>query len=79
VNVRIGRVVVRNGRLAPNDGPALGRLIGANLKQLLSRDSAPVETRNVSATQVNAGPHPEGSNLAGIVARALYRSIRQKS
>jgi hypothetical protein len=77
--VEIGRLVVRSGgRLSHVEGAALSRLVAANLKQLFSRGDGPSKSWATHAVHVHAGPPPHGSNVAGAVAQALYRSIRGK-
>jgi hypothetical protein len=76
--VEIGKLAVRGGNLSRVEGTALGRRVEAHLSQLLSQGGAPAKSRQAGAVQVDAGPHPPGSNVAGTVARALYRSIGGK-
>lgn len=75
--VKIGKLIVRGGRFSRGEGAALGRMIESHLGQLLSQGDPP-KSRRAGAVQVNAGPHLPGTNAAGTVARAVYRSIRGK-
>lgn len=75
--VEIGKLVVRGGKLSRVEGAALGRMVESHLSQLLSQHTAPPTSRQTHAVQVQAGPHPP-RNVAGTVARALYRSISGK-
>jgi hypothetical protein len=76
--VEIGKLVVRGGNLSRVEGEALGRMVESHLSQLLSQGNTPPKSRQAGAVQVEAGRHPPGSNVAGTVARALYRSISSK-
>jgi len=76
--VEIGKLVVRGGQFSRVEGAALRRLVESHLSQLMSRGGVLAKSRQVGAVQVDGGPHPPGSNVAGMVARALYRSIRGK-
>ncbi len=77
--VGIGSLVVHQPGFTPVEGAALGRLIEANLGQLLLRSGVPAEPRKTKIVQINAGPYHSASNIAGAVARALYQSIQGKS
>ncbi len=76
--VEIGKLVVRGGKFSRVEGAALGRLVESHLSQLLSQGGTPAKSRQAGAVQVDAGSHQPGSNVAGTVARALYRSISGK-
>jgi hypothetical protein len=76
--VEIGKLVVRGGKFSRVEGAALGRLVESHLSQLLAQGGAPPKSHQTHAVQVAAGPHPPGSNVAGTVARAVYRSIGGK-
>jgi hypothetical protein len=75
--VEIGKLIVRGGKFSRVEGAPLGRMIESHLSQLLSQ-GGPQKSRRADAVQVDAGPHHSGSNVAGTVARAVYRSIRGK-
>jgi hypothetical protein len=76
--VEIGKLVVRGGNLSRLEVAAMSRLVEGHLTQLLSQGDAPPKSRHAHAVQVDAGPRPPGSNIAGTVARAVYRSIKGK-
>lgn len=76
--VEIGKLVVRGGNVSRVEGAALGRMVENRLSQLLSQGEAPPKSRQAGAVHVEAGPHQPGTNVAGTVARALYRSISRK-
>lgn len=76
--VEIGSLVLRHSGFSPAEGAALGRLIEGNLGQLLLRGDVPTESRRAKVVQVHAGPYHSGSNIAGTIARALYRSMKGK-
>lgn len=76
--VEIGKLVVRGGNLSRVEGAAIGRMVEGHLSQLLSQGDAPPKSHQTHAVQIDAGPHPPRSNLAGTVAGALYRSISGK-
>ena len=77
-HVEIGKLVVRGGNLSRGEGAALSRMVESHLSQLLSQGEAPLASRQTHAVHVEAGPRHPGSNVAGSVARALYRSISGK-
>jgi hypothetical protein len=76
--VEIGKLVVRGGKFSRVEGAALGRLIEGHLSQLLSQGSPP-KSHRAGTVQIEAGPHQPGSNVAGTVARAVYRGIGGKN
>jgi hypothetical protein len=76
--VEIGSLVVHRTGFTAVEGAALGRMIEANLAQLLSQRGGPIESRKTAAVGMNAGAGAAGGNMAGTVARALYRSIQGK-
>jgi hypothetical protein len=76
--VHIEKLVVRGGHLSRVEASAMGRMVEAHLSQLLSQGGAPTGSGQAGAVHVDGGPHPPGSNVAGTVARAVYRSILGK-
>jgi hypothetical protein len=76
--VEIGSLVVHRSGFTPVEGAALGRMVEANLAQLLSQRGGPIESRKTSAVGMNAGAGASDGNIAGTVARALYHSIQGK-
>jgi hypothetical protein len=77
--VEIGKLVVRGGTFSHVEGAALSRMVESHLSQLLSRGDRPVKSRRAGVVQVDAGPHHPRSDVAGTVARAVYRSISGKT
>jgi hypothetical protein len=77
--VEIGKLIVRGGNLSRLEGAVLGGMVEGHLSQLLSHGDAPPKSNQTHAVQVDAGPRPPRSNVAGTVARALYRSISGKT
>jgi hypothetical protein len=79
VRVEIGKLVVRGGNFSRVEGTRLSRLVEGHLSELLSHGGAPPKSRQAGTVKVDAGQHHSGNNVAGTVARAVYRSISGKS
>jgi hypothetical protein len=76
--VEIGSLVIHQPGITAADGAALQRTIEAHLRQLIGERGGPVESHKLASVQVNAGVASPGGNVAGTVARALFKSIQGK-
>jgi len=76
--VEIGKLIVRGGKFSRVEGAALGWIVESHLSQLLSQGGPP-KSRQAGTVQIEAGPHHPRSNVAGTVARAVYRTISGKN
>jgi len=77
--VEIGSVVVHQpGTVKVPNGPALGNMVEAHLRQLIVQRGAPGESRQTGVVQLSAAERNPHTNLAAAIARELYRGIQGK-
>lgn len=80
--LEIGSLVVDGSGLSPTAGASLGRMVKADLEQLLLRRGAPAESRSADVVRVKsplpAGRGVLGDDTAGVIAKAVYRSLQRK-